>query len=237
MEQHEYELLFAAEDSHWWFRAKRRFLTRMLGAADRGLTILDVGAGTGGTSRFLEQWGVVTRIESSPVAARFLRKRGLTFTRGNILTATLPEQYFDLITCLDVLYHANIPDDTAVLRRLYRTLKPGGRLLITDCALPWLMSRHDVRNHARERYTLRKMTEKLRTAGFSVTRSSYLFCLVFPLTLLARITERFSDRSDVNLPPIWLNELLDGVCTLEAALLRKVALPIGSSLIVVARRD
>lgn len=43
--------------------------------------------------------------------------------------AELPEQYFDLIVCNDVIEH--MPDHDAFLEQIKRKLAPGGRLLIS----------------------------------------------------------------------------------------------------------
>ncbi len=236
MESQEYRLLFAAEETHWWFLAKRQYLKKVLPIPKRSLRILDAGAGTGGTSQFLEQWGNVTRIESSPVAAEFLKRRGLSFIRQDLNTYKFPKAAYDIITCLDVLYHTDIKNDETLIQNFYYALKPGGLLVITDCAVPQLMSRHDTRNHARVRYTLSDVTKKIKTSGFTIQKATYTYFFVFPLTVLSRVLEKFSDRSDVSIPPRIINALLWHICLWESYILKVISLPIGSSLLVVARK-
>ena len=58
---------------------------------------------------------------------------------------------YDLIALLDVLEH--VPDDLASLRAIHRRLKPGGALLLTVPANPWMWSAHDAAHHHFRRYT------------------------------------------------------------------------------------
>src|SRR4029079_14886838 len=72
------------------------------------------------------------------------------------------EEPYDLILLLDVLEH--IADDVAALAAARRALRPGGHLLVTVPALPWLWSRHDEANHHHRRYLPRGLRRSLRQA-------------------------------------------------------------------------
>ena len=64
-----YEVVHDLEESHWFFVAKRRILSRLLDEmldGTRNPRILDVGCGTGATMGFLERYGEVTGVESRP---------------------------------------------------------------------------------------------------------------------------------------------------------------------------
>lgn len=237
MEQQEYELMSRVEYTHWWFRAKREYLkTYLPNSSTRKRIVLDVGAGTGAISAYLGEWGDVTRLESSSIAISYLKQKGLSYLKEDINTYAFPIKKFDIVTCLDVLYHKNIRDDEAVLKKIYRSLKPGGILLVTDCALPFLMSKHDVRNHARQRYTVTEMTQKIESAGFKVEKASYIYFFIFPLTVFSRFIERYTQSSDVNLPHPILNTFLFGICLAESYMLKIASFPIGSSIIVKATK-
>ena len=62
---------------------------------------------------------------------------------------------YDLIALLDVLEH--VPDDLASLRAIHRRLKPGGALLLTVPANPWMWSAHDAAHHHFRRYTKKQL--------------------------------------------------------------------------------
>jgi SAM-dependent methyltransferase len=234
MQSTEYRWMSKTEGSLWWFVGKRRFVTAVMPPPDGTKRLLDIGAGTGGMSEYLERWGPVTRIESSPIAQEYLTKRALPFVSADINTCTLPANTYDLVTCCDVLYHKNIASDTDVIAKLYRTLKPGGMLLVTDCACPALYGPHDIRNNARERYRLSGLAAKIESCGFRITRRSYTFFSVFPLFAASRLLDRIHSDHRLRSGIPTYNRLLTAICVLEGKLLKKLSFPFGSSVIITA---
>lgn len=100
------------------------------------MTVLDFGAGTCWTSRFLSQLGVrVIALDVSPSALRLGRK---LFRRHPLIghkppprfllfdgqTINLPAESVDRVTCWESLHH--VPNSAHVLREIGRVLKPGG---------------------------------------------------------------------------------------------------------------
>jgi SAM-dependent methyltransferase len=113
-------------------RAVLGLLMRGGGEDDR---IYHVGA----HGRFLE-W--LREKTSNVVTSRFDERRRPGETENGIrfedLTRlTFADQEFDSIICLEVLEH--VPDYAAALREMARTLKPGGRALLS---FPWLGSEY-----------------------------------------------------------------------------------------------
>lgn len=151
---------------------------------------------------------------------------GLPYAKGS----------FDLVCAFDVIEHVEM--DRASLAALAGTLRPGGRLVMTVPALPWLWSSHDEAHHHFRRYTRKELDAALRSAGLRPTKVSYFNTLLFPaiaaLRLISKTLKR--DGSDDRLPPAWLNRLLDGIFGLERPLLRRFSLPAGVSLLAVAER-
>jgi ubiquinone/menaquinone biosynthesis C-methylase UbiE len=237
MEQHEYDLMYELENIHWWFLGKRKFITTVFPKVKK-VKILDIGAGTGGTTKFLKIYGEVVGLEANPLAQTFARKRGLKIVSGTAEKLPFDKEKFDIVTIFDVLYHQNIGSDLKVLQEAHRVLKPQGYLVITDCALPFLKSPHDEVMQARERYTKIELTEKIEKAGFRVEKASYVFFLVFPLTLFKRLLDRITKSHSSNVSPVpkLLNSCLLGICTLEAWCLKIVAFPWGSSVIIRAKK-
>jgi ubiquinone/menaquinone biosynthesis C-methylase UbiE len=101
-------------------------------------TALDAAAGTGRHTLALAQRGVaVTAFDATPemlaVARRRLSDAGLSagLVRGT-LTGPLPlaDEAFDLAVC--ALAFCHLPDLAAVCRELFRVVRPGGGLLVTD---------------------------------------------------------------------------------------------------------
>lgn len=104
-------------------------------AQNNGLIrVLDFGSGIGTGSICLAEVGC--EVHSADVATDLLRVtahrlklRGIDYRPIDLLGEERPKlQYFDMVTCFDVLEH--IPNQLAKLRELEAYLKPGGCLLV-----------------------------------------------------------------------------------------------------------
>jgi len=243
MERTEYEKTYELEDSYWWFVGRRRLATALLEQWTRpnpnGL-VLDVGCGTGGNLAFLSQWGRGVGADLSPLALDFARRRRLSpLTQASGLALPFPNNTFSLVTAFDVLYHHWITDDRQAIRECYRVLQPGGWLLLTVPALPGLWSRHDEVYCARQRYRLEELRQKLMRCGFRLEKLSYANTLLLPAMMASRLLARwFPSVSAFELRPLpgWLNGVLTGVLSLEAAWLRWGTFPVGGSLVALTQK-
>src|SRR3989344_2755131 len=138
---------------------------------------------------------------------------------------------FDAVTSLGVFYHKGVTDDQKGFQEVHRILKPGGRILFLDCALPSLYGKHDIAFHGIRRYTKKELHEKLKKAGFVVERISYYNTLFFPLVYLKRKLDKLSSappKSDVDeeMNP-FLNKILTAVYGAELSLLKYFNFPVG----------
>ncbi|MBI1802774.1 MAG: class I SAM-dependent methyltransferase, partial [Chloroflexi bacterium] len=73
----------------------------------------------------------------------------------------------------------------------------------------------------------------------AVRRLSYASFFICPLAALWRLARRGVSAEkglDLSATPTWLNALMGGVYRVEAALLRRVNLPIGTSIMAVAEK-
>jgi len=78
MQPEEYDKMYALEDQHWWFAAKRLFAQVFLKQlSGRKRKILDVGCGTGRNMVMLKEWGQVSGVDVNDLALKYCRRRGL----------------------------------------------------------------------------------------------------------------------------------------------------------------
>lgn len=90
---------------------------------------LDIGCSFGGFLNCAKEAGFdVTGVEISPFSAKIAEARGFKVFTGEFLDADLPENFFDVVTLVEVIEHLSEP--SRVFKKLNRILKPGGLLLL-----------------------------------------------------------------------------------------------------------
>jgi SAM-dependent methyltransferase len=231
------------EDHYWWFIARRRVALALLDDAHlANPRLLDAGCGAGALLAELSARGRAVGIDFAASAIAITRDRGL----GGLLHADLQHlpiaaQAFDAVMLCDVLEH--VPDDEQALREAARVLKPGGIAVITLPALAYLWSTHDEALGHHRRYHPSRVRRIIADAGLTVERMSFGLFFLFPIAVVLRALQRLVHRRRGGPPetgiirvPAFLNRLLVRLMDLENALLRRLNLPIGVSLVVVAQK-
>lgn len=229
------------QNTHWWFRARRKILARLIEMLNlpEPAAVLELGCGAGGNLTMLQRFGVVRAVELDASARAYASKISGLNVEAGCLPDRLPEwsDQFDLVCMFDVLEH--IEDDAAALRRIRQLVRRGGRVLITVPAYGWLFGPHDRAHHHFRRYTKRALRQKLREAGFRVARIGYFNTLLFPAVVVERLTNMAtnSQRQAVGLPPAWLNNVLYRVFAIESMFVRHFLFPFGTSVIAIVHAD
>lgn len=233
--------MYMLEETHFWFVGKRLFIKVLLNKyRDKIKNILDIGCGTGGTTKFLEGYGKVIGLEIDNYAIKFAKKRGVKVIKGNAERLPFASKSFDLVTILDVLYHKNVVSVKKVIQESYRVLKSGGYLLITDSAFDFLKSGHDKRMGGKRRFLISSLIKIIIDSRFEIIKKSYIFFFIFPLVLLKRKIIDFlikNSSSDVYRINPCLNKLLVFLIYFEVFLIKYFSFPFGSSLIILARKN
>jgi 2-polyprenyl-3-methyl-5-hydroxy-6-metoxy-1,4-benzoquinol methylase len=209
--------------------------------ADRPfMRILNVGCGSGDLSIRLAQLGHdVSGIDVEPAYIRLAEDNfERTTTRGPCSFAVCSiedyqsEARFDCVVSTDVLEH--IADDRRAFAKMVDLVYPGGLLLITVPAGPWLFGYHDEQLGHYRRYTKRTLRqlaeelcsiERIRYFGFTLVPVCYLYSRrwrkPYPVT-------ESGDATNSSLKAVILRWLLN--------LDRLAPFPFGTSLVMKATR-
>ena len=244
---HYFPTLAAVEGDHFWFATRREVVRDALRDAVPDLgrrALFDVGCGSGGLLQFLGVSGVplAGACDAYPESLALVRRRvavPLLLVDEGRLPPFAPG--YTLLSLFDVLEH--VDDDLGTLRHLFEVLEPGGVLVLTVPAHPFLFDEMDTIAHHRRRYRRSEMGDKLRAAGFRILRLSHFMAplvLLVPLRWLVRALPGHRNamerrRVELAVTPV-LNGLMRAVLRLERPLVRAGLLPFGSSLIAVAER-
>ena len=244
MHQELYDKTYDLENRYWWYIGRRYIFNKILeyffpGGEDK--KIADIGCGTGGVMKMLAKHGEVRGLDIEPRALEFCRNKGfnnVALMKGFYETG-LSSESVDLVAMFDVLEH--FEDDVKALREVNRVLSKDGYALISVPAFQFLWSELDQVAHHFRRYTKKGLESKLQRADFEIVKSSYLFFFVFPLILTYRLLGKLK-KEDPNpkfnyvefpKPITWI---LVFFSKLEDYLLKFIRFPVGSTIVVLAKK-
>lgn len=242
MKRYLYEDLYNLEEKHWWHVSKRTIVQNLIENYNNieKPKILDIGCGTGKNIEELSKYGEVWGLDKSLEAIKFCKKRGLKNLKlGNAEKTKFKSGSFDIITLLDVLEHT---DDNQTLQEMNRLLKKNGLLIITVPAFYWLWSQWDRILHHKRRYNSKNLIAILQKNKFKIIKITYLYSFLVPPALTIRkIKEKIFNKkqypSDFQLSNIILNKILGFLASIEFKLTQKLFIPVGTTLLVVARNE
>jgi SAM-dependent methyltransferase len=233
--------LIELEDSYWWHIAKRQLVLDLLGRyAPAPGRLIEGGIGSARNLVEFRQRGYdVAGLDIMDEAVEHARERGLTDVCRHDLTLPwpFPAGSADVVVLLDVLEH--LPDPIGTLRHIADVLRPGGHVVVTVPAHPWLYGDWDAALGHFRRYRPGELRGHATAAGFDVRRLSYWNGFTFPAAVCVRSWEKlFPQHRSAEFPRVsrlmnqglltaakverwWLNRL-PGACGLSLfAVLRK----------------
>lgn len=246
MVKSEYQNMFAAEDTYWWFVAKGMYLRKLLD--DSRLSpeinrVLDLGSGTGGVHTHLRSLGKVVALDNASEALLLSRKRGTALlAQANAGSLPFKAGSFSMVTALDLFEH--IYDDYSAAKEITRVMESGGRFVISVPAHPTLIGPHDeALGHVR-RYTKQQLKRLLVMNGFEVERITYTYFSSSPAMLTFKLIQKYTPGkigfNNDGLPSYeigaTMNALMKALSVLDCWLMDRMNLPVGMSILALARK-
>lgn len=165
-----------------------------------GRRVVEVGAGTGGFTRLLVEFGPekLAAVEPSGMFMKLEASIGRKTTDTDLFffhstfsdcRKELSESMRpDTIIYVNVLEH--IENDLLELKLIYDTLDSGGRALIFVPALQGLYSKFDKEVGHFRRYSKHELDEKVTSAGFTILKSKYFdFFGIVPWWITQKLLE------------------------------------------------
>lgn len=235
------------EEKNWWFVSRRTILRSVLRKhlpAQNERRILDAGCGTGINLHLLREFGAVEGVDFSEKAIEFCQARGESAMRtADIRCLPHEDGSFDLVTALDVLEH--IEEDRDALRELVRVCRPGGYVLLTVPSFPSLWGDHDVVNQHVRRYRPAAFFSMVEAGGLQVVHRSGMNLFLLPIAFLWRTYRNWfrrepvtpeSPRPDNMHSHPAINAILRAVFTAESPLIAGPGLPLGLSILCLAKK-
>lgn len=240
MDDEEIRRLADFEGGYWWHAGRRKILSSLIlrHCKTRAMNILDVGCGSGGTTKSFMAYGHVAGVDYSELALQHAKTSGVAdVARSSMTNIPFRSGTFDLVTILDAIEHEK--DDRLVLDEIRRLLCPGGILIVTVPAFQFLWSGHDVAVSHVRRYSLGQITEIVAEAGFTTLKTSYFVSFLFPLVAVYRmLSKKKTGKPKANMtrfPPL-INVIFEKMLGLEDLIIQKAGLPFGLSAVVVAAK-
>lgn len=231
------------EKNHWWHVARGELIRWAIDRYAVGSRWLDIGCGTGVLLESYDRIPDKMGIEMDGPAAERAGQKGLKTIHVTDRTDCNYARHgaFDLITLCDVIEH--IEHDESAIAGVYDALNKGGIALVTAPALRSLWSAHDVRNHHFRRYRRGELMRLFPKNKWRILKVTYFSTFLLPLIWSYRIakksmsgTDPARTASDKKFGPRWVDAALLTIFRAECRLVRRMPLPMGSSLLLVARK-
>jgi SAM-dependent methyltransferase len=242
MDDDEYQRMVAAGERHWWYRSTRALLEMIvsphLAPAAGGTMYLDAGGGSGATGSWLADRATTILDDFEPFAlkAAIHDHAGYRGVQADINRVPHRDGAFDAVLCVTALCHRMNPDPQAIVNEFARVARPGAVVCLMEPGGKRLWRGHDEVTHTARRFSRSDLRSLVRGAGLDLVRATGAYSFLVPPAAVIGVIERGKNRSDVGRNQSGLGGVLGLVARAERALLRKVDLPFGLSVIAIGRK-
>jgi len=195
-----------------------------------GQRVLEIGCGTGTITSFLADRQLVVGIDDRYIrstAERYRDRPNIVIRRHDLTESIEPLRGYNFDSAVSVNVFEHIANDEAAIKAVYTLLEPGGRFTVLVPCHPALLGPFDRDIGHHRRYTKSELRRKLEASGFVVERirrSNPVGALgwLVNVRLLGQRKLRGAAVFDQLVPAL--------------AVLDRVELPLGLSLIATARK-
>jgi hypothetical protein len=241
------DFCFELEDCTYWFSHRNVLIHGLYEKHAKSAPLFDIGGGNGAVSKYLSDRGVpCVLVEPGRSGALNAKRRGVS----HVVQSTLQDAGFlsdaiDHVGLFDVIEH--IEDDYAFLGDLCSYQKAGSYAFLTVPSLGFLWSKEDVTAGHFRRYTKKTLSSLLRRTGYEVCQCSYFFTfLVLPVFAFRTLPSLIGLRDAPSVDSAkrehtssskTVSAILNRFTGFESTWIQSGrSLPVGSSLIAVARK-
>ena len=235
MEASHLDELILLEESYWWHLAKRHLVTSLLTTEfPAPAKIVEGGIVSSRNLLEFQQLGYeVVGFDVMEQAVEYGQNRGLDVSLHDLSTPwPLESQSCQAVVLLDVLEHIDNP--VQVLRHAAACLRPGGGVIATVPAYPWLYSDWDQKLGHFRRYTSEQFRTHARESSLTVKWLSHWNSFTLPAALAVRGGRRcFPKSRTTEFPRVspLTNRMLIFMAGMERRLLQHCRLGFGLSLV------
>lgn len=233
------------EETSFWFRHRNEIIGSAVEHFSKGKTFFEIGGGNGYVSLGLKKRGIVAVVvEPGPDGASIAHGRGLTVVNAAFSPELFAPESLPSVGLFDVIEH--VADDREFLIGCRQALEPEGYLYITVPAHQTLWSVDDEYAGHYRRYSHARLVDVMKSAGFDVVKvTSFFSALVVPLFLFRTLPSKLKWRKVASANDAFTHHadgigsrLVEKVIGFEiAAIASGRSLPIGTSLLAVARKS
>jgi dolichyl-phosphate beta-glucosyltransferase len=229
--------LASTDADHWWFRSKATFVSLLLRRySPRPGMLVDIGAGSGGVTAMLG-WPpdhALALDGNAELVQATQHRHALLTSVCDAAAVPIRTRAANVVCALDVIEHADDPGP--IVREVARIVSAEGHVIVNVPAHPWLWSEADeVLGHVR-RYTRRSLRRDLERNGLEIVWISHVFSwLTVPVWLQRQRRTTAEEKLGLGVSSPLISHLSMVLCRVESFVTRWISLPIGTSVLCVAR--
>ena len=239
-----YANLINLEENNFWFCARNTLIVwAMKKYFNKAKNFFEVGCGTGFVLAGLNRIFPNLKLTGSEIYIEGLEFASKRVASAELLHADAKDipfsEEFDVVGIFDVLEH--VRDDQPILEKLYKTVSPGGGIIITVPQHQFLWSYQDVAASHVRRYSSSELEKKVKATGFEIIKTTSFVSLLLPVMMAMRFAVRghqvdYDPQGELKINSI-INALLALIMDLEVGLIRLgVGFPLGGSLLLIAKK-